>query len=92
MGIKEVIVSELTEEHLLKQYPHLTREQMELLFIEGDIQQVSRYKLFSIQMLRGEKVIQRKLHVPKELADQLNVDRSIDVIPGEDGMVCTFIC
>lgn len=81
-----IVVSKVTEEHILKQYPHLTKKQVQLLFNEGYIKEVHEDQYIDGLTIHD---CQRKLCIDRALAEWLGINECIDLITDEDGIIYT---
>ncbi|QXE02761.1 hypothetical protein [Terribacillus sp. DMT04] len=87
-GKPNIIVSEVTEKHLMMRYPHLSKEDVKSLFVLG-LPIETPMKVF------GDNGY--LLHTQKQLglqvywADFFNVDTIIDLFAGEDGIYFTIV-
>ncbi len=86
----EIEISETTEKHILEKYPHLTKSDVQVLFSEGQIVKEPEDISFKPEHeLRFDHLKRSSctLHVPKTIANILEVDSTIDLIPDENGII-----
>lgn len=83
-----ITVSETIEKQILMSYPHLTKEEVRALFVEGKLIREP------IDVYANErqlvKPIVNELHIPLTLARVLNVDTIIEFATGKDSIIYTI--
>ncbi|WP_273128967.1 hypothetical protein [Bacillus weihaiensis] len=83
-----ITVSEATEKGIIRNYPHLTKEEVTWMFKRGELIPVPIEDIYVSDWL-FERLSVYKLQIPFSLAEILNVDCLIDLETGEDGIICT---
>jgi hypothetical protein len=87
----EVHVSSKTEEGINREYPHLTTEDIQMLFIHGDFKRnpIDYYENVHKSLYPIASNVNLELHIPIKLAEEFKVDTVINLIPDENGIVYT---
>lgn len=82
--VNSIEVSPITEQHILRLYPHLNKMDVQFLFHEGCVQADHQDQWNNRTMTHECKLI---LNIDNSLAEWLRVNQCIDLIVGEDGIV-----